>query len=123
MNYQETTAYLFSQLPMFEKQGATGFKEGLANTLALDEHFGHPHRNYVTIHVAGTNGKGSVAHSIAAVLQACGLQKDQQLCFGEFTSLVQEKIIAKGLREEICGDCQWSSICAATPSRWAKAHS
>ena len=72
MNYQETTAYLCSQLPMFEKQGATGFKEGLANTLALDEHFGHPHRNYVTIHVAGTNGKGSVAHSIAAVLQACG---------------------------------------------------
>lgn len=58
-----------------------------------------------------------------AVLQACGLQKDQQLQFGEFTSLVQEKIIAKGLREEICGDCQWSSICAATPSRWAKAHS
>ena len=58
-----------------------------------------------------------------AVLQACGLQKDQQLPFGEFTSLVQEKIIAKGLREEICGDCQWSSICAATPSRWAKAHS
>lgn len=56
------------------------------------------------------------------VLQACGLQKDQQLPFGEFTSLVQEKIIAKGLREEICGDCQWSSICAATPSRWAKAH-
>lgn len=55
-----------------------------------------------------------------AVLQACGLPKDQQLPFGEFTSLVQEKIIAKGLREEICGDCQWSSICAATPSRWAK---
>ena len=49
-----------------------------------------------------------------AVLQAYGLQKDQQLRFGEFTSLVQEKIIAKGLREEICGDCQWSSICAAT---------
>lgn len=58
-----------------------------------------------------------------AVLQACGLKKDQQLPFGEFTSLVQEKIIAKGLREEICGDCQWSRICAATPSRWAKAHS
>ena len=58
-----------------------------------------------------------------AVLRASGLQKDQQLRFGEFTSLVQEKIIAKGLREEICGDCQWSSICAATPSRWAKAHS
>lgn len=59
-------------MPMFEKQGATGYKEGLANTLALDEHFGHPHRNYKTIHIAGTNGKGSCAHTIAAILQLCG---------------------------------------------------
>lgn len=72
MTYKETTEYLFNQLPMFEKQGTTGFKEGLANTLALDEHLGHPHRQYATIHVAGTNGKGSVSHSIAAVLQTCG---------------------------------------------------
>lgn len=72
MTYKETVKYLFSQLPMFEKQGATGFREGLANTLALDEHLGHPHRHYATIHVAGTNGKGSVSHSIAAVLQTCG---------------------------------------------------
>lgn len=72
MNYEETTNYLFNQLPMFERQGKTGYKEGLATSLALDEHFGHPHRHYATIHVAGTNGKGSVAHSIAAVLQMCG---------------------------------------------------
>ena len=72
MNYQETCEYLFSQMPMFERQGAAGYKEGLANTLALDKHFGHPHQAYATIHVAGTNGKGSVSHSLAAILQECG---------------------------------------------------
>lgn len=72
MTYEETTHYLFSQLPMFEKQGSTGFNEGLRNTLALDEHFGHPHRQYLTIHVAGTNGKGSCSHSLAAILMEAG---------------------------------------------------
>ena len=72
MNYQETCDYLFNQMPMFERQGADGYKEGLSNTLALDEHFGHPHQSYATIHVAGTNGKGSVSHTIASVLQECG---------------------------------------------------
>lgn len=72
MNYVETCQYLFSQLPMFEKQGATGYKEGLQNTRALDEHFNHPHRNFRTIHVAGTNGKGSCSHTLAAILQTCG---------------------------------------------------
>ena len=72
MTYKETCEYLFNQLPMFERQGATGYKEGLGNTLAFDEHFGHPHRQYATIHVAGTNGKGSVSHTIAAILQECG---------------------------------------------------
>ena len=72
MNYQETCEYLFCQMPMFERQGASGYKEGLANTMALDEHFGHPHRAYKTIHVAGTNGKGSCSHSIAAILQTAG---------------------------------------------------
>lgn len=57
---------------MFERQGASGYKEGLQNTIALDNHFGHPHRNYRTIHVAGTNGKGSCSHTIASVLQECG---------------------------------------------------
>ena len=72
MTYKETCEYLFNQLPMFERQGATGYKEGLENTLAFDEHFGHPHRSYLTIHVAGTNGKGSVSHTLAAILQECG---------------------------------------------------
>ncbi len=72
MNYQETCDYLFNQMPMFERQGADGYKEGLSNTLALDEHFGHPHQSFATIHVAGTNGKGSVSHTIASILQECG---------------------------------------------------
>jgi len=72
MTYQETCDYLFSQLPMFEKQGNSGYKEGLENTHALDEHFGHPHEHFKSIHVAGTNGKGSCAHTLAAILQQCG---------------------------------------------------
>jgi len=72
MNYAETCQYLYHQLPMFERQGAQGYKEGLSNTLALDEHLDHPHLSYATIHVAGTNGKGSVSHTIASVLQECG---------------------------------------------------
>ena len=72
MNYQETCEYLYHQMPMFERQGASGYKEGLSNTLALDEHFGHPHHDFATIHVGGTNGKGSVSHTLAAFLQKCG---------------------------------------------------
>lgn len=72
MNYQETCEYLYHQMPMFERQGASGYKEGLGNTLALDEHFAHPHTRYATIHVGGTNGKGSVSHTLAAILQKCG---------------------------------------------------
>lgn len=72
MTYQETCEYLYSQMPMFERQGAVGYKEGLDNSLKLDQHFMHPHRKYRTIHVAGTNGKGSCAHTLSAVLQQCG---------------------------------------------------
>ena len=72
MTYRETTDYLFNQLPMFERQGKAGYKSGLDNTLALDSHYGHPHRNFKTIHVAGTNGKVSTSHTLAALLQAAG---------------------------------------------------
>lgn len=72
MNYEETCEYLYHQMPMFERQGASGYKEGLGNTFALDEHFGHPHKMFATIHVGGTNGKGSVSHTLAAILQTCG---------------------------------------------------
>ncbi|MCB8964592.1 MAG: bifunctional folylpolyglutamate synthase/dihydrofolate synthase [Bacteroidales bacterium] len=72
MNYQETLDYLFSQLPMFQRVGKAAYKADLANTLILDEYFGHPHRQFRTIHVAGTNGKGSTSHMLASVLQAAG---------------------------------------------------
>lgn len=74
MTYSETINYLYNSVPMFQKVGAAGYKEGLYNTHALDEHLGHPHRNFSTIHVAGTNGKGSTAHSLAAILQQEGLR-------------------------------------------------
>ena len=72
MNYQETTEYLFNSTPVFEKIGAKAYKPGLQTTHTLDEHFKHPHRQYKTIHIAGTNGKGSCSHTIAAILQSQG---------------------------------------------------
>lgn len=74
MNYKQTVKYLYNVVPSFQKVGTAGYKEGLSNTLALDEHFGHPHRNFKTIHVAGTNGKGSCSHTLAAMLQSMGLK-------------------------------------------------
>ena len=72
MNYNQAVQYLFDSAPMFQNVGAAAYKEGLGGTLFLDEHFGHPHRHYRTIHVGGTNGKGSVCHTLAAILQAQG---------------------------------------------------
>lgn len=72
MNYQETIEYLYNSTPVFEKIGATAYKPGLQTTEILDQYFGHPHRKFKTIHIAGTNGKGSCSHTIAAILQADG---------------------------------------------------
>ena len=74
MTYQEAIDKLFTSLPMYQRQGKAAYKSNLDNTHLLDSHFGHPHLNYPTIHVAGTNGKGSVSHMIASVLQASGLK-------------------------------------------------
>jgi folylpolyglutamate synthase/dihydrofolate synthase len=74
MTYQETLDYMFSQLPMFHRVGKSAYKANLDNTLILDEHFGHPHANFKTIHVAGTNGKGSTSHMLASILQDAGLK-------------------------------------------------
>ena len=74
MTYQETLQYLFVKTPMFQQVGAKAYKPGLQVTETLDAHLGRPHRNYATIHVAGTNGKGSTAHLIAATLQSAGLR-------------------------------------------------
>ena len=72
MNYQQTLEYLYSRLPMYQRLGASAYKEGLDNSLALDAQMGFPHRKYRTIHVAGTNGKGSTSHLLAAILQQAG---------------------------------------------------
>lgn len=72
MNYEETLQYLYRQLPVFQQVGLSAYKPGLGNSLALDALVGHPHRRYATIHVAGTNGKGSTSHVLAAVLQKSG---------------------------------------------------
>lgn len=72
MNYQETLAYLYAQLPVFESQGAHAYKPGLERCEAMDAILGHPHRSFRTIHVAGTNGKGSTSHLLASILQCAG---------------------------------------------------
>lgn len=72
MNYSETIHYLFNVTPLFQNLGAGAYKPGLRTTEALDEHFEHPHHRFRSIHVAGTNGKGSCSHTIAAILQAAG---------------------------------------------------
>lgn len=72
MIYSETIYYLYAQAPMFQQHGSMAYKKGLENTLLLDTIFQHPHRAYKTIHVAGTNGKGSTSHLLASVLQCAG---------------------------------------------------
>ena len=70
--YGESLQYLYRQLPMFSRVGAAAYKPGLDTSLRLDSHFGHPHRKFKSIHVGGTNGKGSTSHSLAAILQRHG---------------------------------------------------
>lgn len=72
MNYKETVGYLQSQLPMFHRVGAAAYKANLNNTIALSEYLGNPETKFKSIHIAGTNGKGSVANMLASILQAQG---------------------------------------------------
>ncbi|MDP5044218.1 MAG: bifunctional folylpolyglutamate synthase/dihydrofolate synthase [Leeuwenhoekiella sp.] len=72
MNYDETLHWMFGRLPMFQRQGAAAYKNNLDNILLLSEHLGNPHKHFKSIHIAGTNGKGSTSHMIASVLQEAG---------------------------------------------------
>ena len=72
MTYDETVQYLFNCAPPFQQVGGAGYKEGLQNTIAIDNYLGNPHNKFKTIHVAGTNGKGSTSHTLAAILQESG---------------------------------------------------
>ncbi|TNE62299.1 MAG: bifunctional folylpolyglutamate synthase/dihydrofolate synthase [Bacteroidetes bacterium] len=73
-SYKATLEYLYAQLPMFQRIGPAAYKKDLGNTLALCAHLGNPHRQFRSIHIAGTNGKGSVSHMLAAICQAAGLK-------------------------------------------------
>lgn len=70
--YQQCIDWLFSQLPMFSRIGAPAYKAGLETTLTLDSLYGHPHKKFRSIHIGGTNGKGSTSHMLASILQAEG---------------------------------------------------
>lgn len=71
-SYKQTLDFLYNRLPMYQRTGPAAYKNTLGNTLVLDELFKHPHTHFKTIHVAGTNGKGSSSHQLASVLQEAG---------------------------------------------------
>jgi dihydrofolate synthase / folylpolyglutamate synthase len=72
MHYEEVLEYLYEHLPYYQRKGPVAYKASLDNTLALDQLFGHPHLKFRTIHIAGTNGKGSVSHMLASILARAG---------------------------------------------------
>ncbi len=72
MSYEDTLDYLFNALPAYHRIGAAAYKADLVNTEAMMDHLGHPERGFRSIHVAGTNGKGSVSHFLASILQEAG---------------------------------------------------
>lgn len=72
MTYQDTLNWMFSQLPMYQRQGKLAFKKDLSNTIKLANHLGNPENKFKSVHVAGTNGKGSCSHMISSVLQEAG---------------------------------------------------
>ena len=74
MTYQETLDWLFVQLPMYQREGKAAYKKDLSNTLKLAKKLGNPEKKFQSIHVAGTNGKGSTSHMLASVLQEEGLK-------------------------------------------------
>jgi dihydrofolate synthase / folylpolyglutamate synthase len=116
MTYIETINYLFEKLPMFSRIGAAAYKKDLTNTIALCEAIGNPHHQFKSIHIAGTNGKGSTSHMLAAILQTAGyktglytsphlhdfrerIKVNGELCSEEFVVRFTEKI--KPLIEKI----------------------
>lgn len=116
MNYEETIDFLFSRLPMFHRVGPAAYKNSLENTLLMDAYFKHPHRKFKTIHVAGTNGKGSVSHMLASVLQKAGYKT------GLYTSphLVdfRERIRVNGEMIEKQEVAQWVEKHAVKQNLW-----
>lgn len=106
MTYEESTQYIFAQHPVFERSGATAYKPGLRNVLALSEAFGRPERGLRCIHVAGTNGKGTTSHSLAAILQAAGLRTG--LYTSPHISDFRERILVDGRMIEKAAVCDFT---------------
>jgi dihydrofolate synthase / folylpolyglutamate synthase len=104
MKYHEALKYLYDQLPMYQRVGPAAYKNSLDNTLALDAMFAFPHRRFKAIHVAGTNGKGSVSHTLAAVLQCAGYKVG--LCTSPHLKDYRERIKVNGemIKEEAVCD-------------------
>ncbi|MDD3742368.1 MAG: Mur ligase family protein, partial [Lentimicrobiaceae bacterium] len=74
MKYKQVLDYMYSQLPMFQRIGAAAYKASLDNTIAISNLSNHPYRNFQSIHIAGTNGKGSVSHMLASIMQEANLK-------------------------------------------------
>ena len=72
MTYQQTLNYLFSQLPIYQREGIAAYKADIGNIVAASKKLGNPHKKFKSIHVAGTNGKGSVSHMLASIFQEAG---------------------------------------------------
>ena len=72
MTYQKTLDYLFAKLPMYQRDGAIAYKKDIGNIIKATKHLNNPHKKFKSIHIAGTNGKGSVAHMLASILQEVG---------------------------------------------------
>ena len=72
MNYTEAIGFLYDRLPMYQMVGNSAFKKGLDNVIALCKELGNPHNSFRSVHIGGTNGKGSSAHMLAAILQSAG---------------------------------------------------
>ncbi|MDP4222580.1 MAG: Mur ligase family protein [Bacteroidota bacterium] len=94
MDYKQTIEFLYSQLPAYHRIGKAAYKNDLGNSLVLDSYLGHPHTKYKTIHVAGTNGKGSVSHMIASVLMEAGFKTG--LCTSPHLTDFRERIKVDG---------------------------
>lgn len=94
MDYTQTIEFLYSKLPFFQRSGAPAYKNNLNNTIALAEYLGNPQKKYPTIHIAGTNGKGSVAHLIASILQEAGYNTG--LCTSPHLKDFRERIKTNG---------------------------
>lgn len=113
MDYQETLEYLYAQLPVFESQGAHAYKPGLERCEEMDQRLGHPHLAFRTIHVAGTNGKGSTSHLLASVLQSAGYR------VGLFTS---PHLVDFSERIRVNGEPIAQQYVVDWTERWCKQH-